>query len=35
VDWLKHTIAWMDDEQVRLEYKPVTITKYEPKERVY
>ncbi len=34
-EWLKHTMAWMDGDQVRLEYKPVTITKYEPKERVY
>ncbi|UYN92468.1 MAG: succinate dehydrogenase flavoprotein subunit [Anaerolineales bacterium] len=34
-EWLKHTLAWMDGNQVRLEYKPVTITKYEPKERVY
>jgi succinate dehydrogenase / fumarate reductase flavoprotein subunit len=34
-NWLKHTMAWMQNDQVKLEYKPVTITKYEPKERVY
>jgi len=34
-NWLKHTMAWWDDAQVRLEYKPVVITKYLPKERVY
>ncbi len=34
-NWLKHTLAWMEDGKVRLGYKPVTITKYQPKERVY
>jgi succinate dehydrogenase / fumarate reductase flavoprotein subunit len=34
-DWMKHTLAWMRDGEVELRYKPVTITKYEPKERVY
>jgi succinate dehydrogenase / fumarate reductase, flavoprotein subunit len=33
--WLKHTLAWLDGEQVRLGYKPVVITKYQPKERTY
>jgi succinate dehydrogenase / fumarate reductase flavoprotein subunit len=33
--WLKHTLAWLDENSVRLGYKPVTITKYLPKERVY
>lgn len=33
--WLKHSLAWMEDETVRLEYKPVVITKYQPKERTY
>ncbi|MCD6291442.1 MAG: FAD-dependent oxidoreductase [Anaerolineae bacterium] len=33
--WLKHTLAWLDEDGVRLGYKPVVITKYEPKERVY
>jgi succinate dehydrogenase / fumarate reductase flavoprotein subunit len=35
VNWLKHTLAWWDQGQVRLGYKPVVITKYQPKERVY
>jgi succinate dehydrogenase / fumarate reductase, flavoprotein subunit len=34
-DWLKHTLAWMNGSGVELRYKPVTITKYKPKERVY
>jgi succinate dehydrogenase / fumarate reductase flavoprotein subunit len=33
--WLKHTLAWLSDSEVKLGYKPVTITKYEPKKRVY
>jgi succinate dehydrogenase / fumarate reductase flavoprotein subunit len=33
--WLKHSLAWSRDGQIELSYKPVTITKYEPKERVY
>jgi succinate dehydrogenase / fumarate reductase flavoprotein subunit len=33
--WMKHTLAWLDDDQVRLSYKPVRITKYQPTERVY
>jgi succinate dehydrogenase / fumarate reductase flavoprotein subunit len=33
--WLKHSLAWRKDGQVELGYKPVTITDYEPKERVY
>ncbi|HEY57613.1 MAG TPA: FAD-dependent oxidoreductase [Anaerolineae bacterium] len=34
-NWLKHTLAWLRDGDVELRYKPVTITKYQPKERVY
>ncbi|MHB1384427.1 MAG: FAD-dependent oxidoreductase [Bellilinea sp.] len=34
-NWLKHSLAWMDGDKVRLDYKPVVITKYAPKERVY
>jgi succinate dehydrogenase / fumarate reductase flavoprotein subunit len=34
-EWLKHSLAWLEDNQVRLDYKPVTITRYQPKERVY
>jgi len=34
-NWLKHSLAWMDGASVRLGYKPVVITNYAPKERVY
>ncbi len=34
-NWLKHSIAWKNERGVTLKYKPVTITKYQPKERVY
>jgi succinate dehydrogenase / fumarate reductase flavoprotein subunit len=33
--WLRHTLAYAEGGQIRLAYKPVTITKYQPKERVY
>lgn len=33
--WLKHSMAWLDEGSVRLDYKPVVITKYQPKERTY
>ncbi len=33
--WLKHTLAWMENGGVRLAYKPVTITHYQPKVRSY
>ena len=35
VGWLKHSLARLEDGKVSLEYKPVTITRYQPKERVY
>jgi succinate dehydrogenase / fumarate reductase flavoprotein subunit len=36
VNWLKHTLAWVKPSgKIVLGYKPVTITKYQPKERVY
>jgi succinate dehydrogenase / fumarate reductase flavoprotein subunit len=36
VNWLKHTLSWVKpDGQIELRYKPVVITKYQPKERVY
>lgn len=34
-NWLKHSLAWMDSGSVRLDYKPVVITKFQPKERTY
>jgi succinate dehydrogenase / fumarate reductase flavoprotein subunit len=34
-NWLKHTLVWCGDGNVKLSYKPVVITKFQPKERVY
>ena len=34
-NWMKHSLAWLQDGEVELRYKPVNITKFEPKERVY
>ncbi|MEW6285179.1 MAG: FAD-dependent oxidoreductase [Chloroflexota bacterium] len=34
-NWLKHTLVWKQDGKIKIDYKPVTITKYQPKERVY
>jgi succinate dehydrogenase / fumarate reductase flavoprotein subunit len=33
--WLKHSLAYLNTDGVTLKYKPVTITRYQPKERVY
>jgi succinate dehydrogenase / fumarate reductase flavoprotein subunit len=33
--WLKHTLAWKDNGKVQVDYKPVVITRYQPKARVY
>jgi len=34
-NWLKHTFAYKTEKGVKLEYRPVTITKFQPKERKY
>jgi succinate dehydrogenase / fumarate reductase flavoprotein subunit len=34
-NWLKHTLAWKQGGKVMIDYKPVAITKYQPKARVY
>ena len=34
-EWLKHTLVWKTDSKVKIDYKPVVITKYQPKARVY
>jgi succinate dehydrogenase / fumarate reductase flavoprotein subunit len=34
-NWLKHTLAYKGEKKVDFRYKPVTITKFEPKERKY
>ena len=33
--WMKHSLAWLDGDDVRLDYKPVAVTKYQPMARVY
>lgn len=33
--WLKHTLAWHTPQGPKLDYKPVTITKWKPTERKY
>jgi succinate dehydrogenase / fumarate reductase, flavoprotein subunit len=33
--WLKHTLAWKTDDGIKLDYKPVVMTRYEPMERKY
>lgn len=34
-NWLKHTLVHKDGDGVRIDYKPVTLGRYEPKPRVY
>jgi succinate dehydrogenase / fumarate reductase flavoprotein subunit len=35
-NWLKHSLAWVrDNGTIELKYKPVVITKFEPKVRTY
>jgi succinate dehydrogenase / fumarate reductase flavoprotein subunit len=33
--WLKHTLAWKKDGTIVFDYKPVVITRFQPKERAY
>ena len=33
--WMKHSLAMVQDGEVKLTYKPVAVTRFEPKERVY
>jgi succinate dehydrogenase / fumarate reductase flavoprotein subunit len=35
VNWLKHTLIRNKEGKLEISYKPVVITKYQPKERVY
>ena len=34
-EWLKHTLCSLEDGKLALDYKPVVLGRYEPKERVY
>ena len=33
--WLKHSLAWLTPEGIKLGTKAVKITKYQPRERTY
>jgi succinate dehydrogenase / fumarate reductase flavoprotein subunit len=34
-NWTRHSLAWQEAGKIKLRYKPVVITKFQPKERVY
>jgi succinate dehydrogenase / fumarate reductase flavoprotein subunit len=34
-EWLKHTLCFKEGDSYRLDYKPVTLGRYEPKPRAY
>jgi succinate dehydrogenase/fumarate reductase flavoprotein subunit len=34
-NWMKHTLAYLEDEQIRLDYSEVTVTTHEPQVRTY
>ena len=34
-NWLKHTLTWNRNGKLEIGYKPVVITKHQPKARVY
>ena len=34
-NWLKHTLARLDGDKVRIDYRPVDVSRWEPKPRVY
>jgi succinate dehydrogenase / fumarate reductase flavoprotein subunit len=34
-NWLKHTLACRENGKIKVDYKPVVITKHQPKARVY
>jgi succinate dehydrogenase / fumarate reductase flavoprotein subunit len=33
--WLKHTMIWLEDGRTRIDYRPVDISRWEPKPRAY
>jgi succinate dehydrogenase / fumarate reductase flavoprotein subunit len=35
INWLKHTLAYKTPQGIAFKFKPVTITKFQPKERKY
>jgi succinate dehydrogenase / fumarate reductase flavoprotein subunit len=35
VNFMRHSMAYKDGDEIRLDYKPVTVTRYQPMERKY
>jgi succinate dehydrogenase/fumarate reductase flavoprotein subunit len=33
--WMKHTLAYLEDDQIRLDYSEVAVTRYQPEVRTY
>jgi succinate dehydrogenase / fumarate reductase flavoprotein subunit len=33
--WLKHTLVWKKNGKLKIGYKPVLMTRFKPKKRVY
>ncbi len=34
-NWMKHTLSYLEDDKIRLDYSEVTMTKYQPQVRTY
>ncbi len=34
-NWMKHTLSYLEDDAIRLDYSEVTMTKYQPQVRTY
>ncbi len=34
-NWMKHTLSYLEDDTIRLDYSEVTMTKYQPQVRTY
>ena len=34
-NWMKHTLSYLEDDAIRLDYSEVTFTKYQPQVRTY
>ncbi len=34
-NWLKHTLIWLKGDKLRIDYRPVDVSRWEPKPRVY
>jgi len=34
-EWLKHTMLWLEDGKTRIGYRPVDVSRWEPKPRAY